>query len=366
MTLKSCETDLEVIVGTKTQQTFHYHGAILATYSNYVDTMLSIPTKEQMSRKLSFPDIEPVFWIKMIQYLEPGGSREMVIENLMEVLEYYNKYEFQSGVKMCDAIIDQYFEDLKHRHYPSNDHSIDQAVQIALLAHRFNLPQSKENAENVVSYLLTNSHNYLSASQIRSVLPLVIECRQTLEHLVNVSDGPSVMKRSMEELALIVEEQSFATKFKTRSWQITELGEAVDSLTVEHIDVCNAGFEKANGKYTRRNSRYSHNAGAAMKYVYEKNIETLGGETSSIIVILATDPFGTAWQIVELTPDDRGLTVAGVQVDVYYKWKSDTFTTLIPPKSGWEIVEGTEPEVDVDPGIPSPRVLYSIDSSSSL
>ena len=327
--------------------------------------------KEQMSREISFPDIEPDIWIKMIQFLQPGGSREMVLENLNEVLEYYDKYEFQSGVKMCDAMIEQYLKQLKNSYscYTSNDEVKDQAIQIALLAHKFHLPQSKENVMHMVSYYLTG--NCISTSQIRSVLPLVIDCRQTLEHLINIADGPSVKKRSMEELALMVEEQSFATKYKTRSWQIDELGEAVDFLKVDKIYVGNAGFEKVNGEYSRRHRRrrrhgHSQNVDAAMKYDYAKNIETNdGGETSSMIVISATDPFGNSWQIAEdVAHDDRGLPADGLQGDVYYIWKSDIFSTLIPPKCGWQIVEGRAPGVDVDPELPSPRVSYSLLESS--
>jgi hypothetical protein len=44
--LKSYEPDLDVVVGSD-QQVFRCHGLILASYSAYIDTMLSTPMKEQ-------------------------------------------------------------------------------------------------------------------------------------------------------------------------------------------------------------------------------------------------------------------------------------------------------------------------------
>ena len=74
-TLKSYPPDLEVIVGDdgdgaeNEQKSFMYHGAMLANASEYIDTMLSLPMKEQQTRSISFPDIQPEEWLKWTRYV---------------------------------------------------------------------------------------------------------------------------------------------------------------------------------------------------------------------------------------------------------------------------------------------------------
>ena len=99
-TLQSCEPDLEVLVGVD-RKVFRCYSVILASYSQYIDTLLATPTQEQETRTISFPDIEPGVWEKMIRFLEPGGSREMTLVDVLEVLPFYNQYDFESGMQMC-------------------------------------------------------------------------------------------------------------------------------------------------------------------------------------------------------------------------------------------------------------------------
>ena len=65
--LKSAEPDLEVVVGQGDEmRTYHHHSILLASYSDYVDTMLSVPMREQETRRITFPDITPANWDKIM------------------------------------------------------------------------------------------------------------------------------------------------------------------------------------------------------------------------------------------------------------------------------------------------------------
>ena len=65
--LKSAEPDLEVVVGQgDDMRTYHHHSVLLASYSDYVDTMLSVPMREQETRRITFPDITPANWDKIM------------------------------------------------------------------------------------------------------------------------------------------------------------------------------------------------------------------------------------------------------------------------------------------------------------
>ena len=65
--------DLQVSIG-EDEQLYHYHSLILASQSLYIDTLLSSPVahKEQEKMRISFPEIQPETWEKMMKYLGPS------------------------------------------------------------------------------------------------------------------------------------------------------------------------------------------------------------------------------------------------------------------------------------------------------
>jgi len=78
------DPDLKVVVGPEDgeQQVFEHHSFLLANYSDYIDTLLDSPMAESQSRSLSFPDIQPSIWQKMISFVEnPRASRRMTVSD---------------------------------------------------------------------------------------------------------------------------------------------------------------------------------------------------------------------------------------------------------------------------------------------
>ena len=94
-TLRSCPADLKVTVGggvgsgyygeeCAEEQVFMYPKAVLANASEYIDTMLSIPMKEQEACAISFPEIRPKQWLKWTNYVfDPVGTRMIMIFHFM-------------------------------------------------------------------------------------------------------------------------------------------------------------------------------------------------------------------------------------------------------------------------------------------
>ena len=63
--------DLKIIVGSKdNQQIFYHHALVLAVHSDYVDAMLANEWTGSESRELTFPDIDPAVWEKMLALLQ--------------------------------------------------------------------------------------------------------------------------------------------------------------------------------------------------------------------------------------------------------------------------------------------------------
>lgn len=91
-TLRSCPADLTVTVGgvgsgaecAEEAQVFMYPKAVLANASEYINTMLSIPMKEQEACAISFPEIRPKQWLKWTNYVfDPVGTRMIMIFHFM-------------------------------------------------------------------------------------------------------------------------------------------------------------------------------------------------------------------------------------------------------------------------------------------
>jgi hypothetical protein len=75
--------------------------------------MLSTPMREKETRTITFPDIRPSTWDKMITFLDdPLASRDMNIKHVKELALLYDKYEFDLGCKLCDRVILDYLDRL--------------------------------------------------------------------------------------------------------------------------------------------------------------------------------------------------------------------------------------------------------------
>ena len=108
--LRSSEPDLKVILGSSDDETVQwYHAPTLASKSNYIDTMLAVPMRERDDYVISFPDIKPDVWAKMMQFLDsPIAAREMSAKDVVEVAPLYDKYEFVEGMKLCSYVMMDY------------------------------------------------------------------------------------------------------------------------------------------------------------------------------------------------------------------------------------------------------------------
>ena len=93
------QPDLEIVIGSE-QHLVRVHSFLLASVSDYVDTLLSSPAASASQRtQLTFPDISADTWNKMIRFLEPRFVGEPTIKDMHEILPFYDKYQFHSGTK---------------------------------------------------------------------------------------------------------------------------------------------------------------------------------------------------------------------------------------------------------------------------
>ena len=143
--LRSCEPDLKVILGSGEGESIQwYHTPTLASKSKYIDTMLAVPMKESTDSVISFPDITPDIWAKMLKFLDnPIAVREMTAKDAVEIVAFYDKYEFVEGVKLCSYVMMDYLSDdsldKMEKSFSLDNDNIDLIVNSVVTAHKANL-----------------------------------------------------------------------------------------------------------------------------------------------------------------------------------------------------------------------------------
>ena len=139
--IRSSDPDLTIIVGQGEQQEiYEYHSPIIAMHSQYIDNMLATPVREQETRTISFPDIDSTDWESMIGYLQPGALPPQTLDQVRVVLPFYDKYEFQSGLAICDRMLAAFDFDVG----ANLDQCMVAVEMVYEYAHRFSV--SKANA----------------------------------------------------------------------------------------------------------------------------------------------------------------------------------------------------------------------------
>lgn len=59
--------------------------------------------------KISFPEVDVQVWEKMMKLLEPGGlTKTPMFADLLEVLPFYDKYQFSAGLRICDVLLSDF------------------------------------------------------------------------------------------------------------------------------------------------------------------------------------------------------------------------------------------------------------------
>ena len=132
------ELDLEVTVGSgETRTVYMYHALVMAIWSNYIDRMLSSTMKEGQTKKITFPEIEPHEWEAMMMYLESGKRETPHVDEAKRLAKWYDKYEFQNGLAMCDGVIHDFITS-------EGDGNLDAKSDAYSLACNHNLVRSQQ------------------------------------------------------------------------------------------------------------------------------------------------------------------------------------------------------------------------------
>ena len=106
--LRLSDPDLSIVVGEGDQQkTYECYSQIMAMYSGYIDAALALPMREHKTMTLTFPEIDPPVWDKMLTYLHLGAAPPECVNDVQVVFPWYDKYDFDAGLELCDTMLRQ-------------------------------------------------------------------------------------------------------------------------------------------------------------------------------------------------------------------------------------------------------------------
>lgn len=187
--LRSSERDILVTVGSGDDtKEYRYHSQMVAILSEYVDRALNSGFRESHTKHLSFPDITPSTWEKMIDFVtNPVKIREMTVEDAFELVAQYDKYNFHSGVQVCEKIAVQYFSELSDS---GPVDSLDDAVLFLGKAAELPMPESREAGlmwlgKRFLQYGRLCHQRYgrciFTKEHFRTLAPLLAEAKEEFE-----------------------------------------------------------------------------------------------------------------------------------------------------------------------------------------
>lgn len=353
--LKSCEPDLSVIVGQVV--TYHHHAAVLASYSDYIDTMLSTPMQERQSRTIRFPDIRPKTWEKIMQMHQIGGA-SVLSESLstdatffLEVLPILDEYAFTQAVKVCDDMLQRYFERINSGGFFGTAAILIQSIDLAKLSCNLNLSLSRSAVVAFVKSQLQIMPTKLDEEKVRELLFLVKGEDEILRSVATVVHGSDASDKSLEDIRdIVLHNGAFAGRFRTKALQLDEQDDMTRHLQIKYCTITTSpeGMHDLVGRYTRHIiSRSGIEAGrAAMKYFYHRTYEDEDSGQRRRIVIEALDPFGEEWSISDVLSSEEEVAFSNnvslrTETKVLFTWKS-SFGSLLPPRFGWVSASSSE------------------------
>lgn len=120
------------------EKEYEMYSQSLAQMSDFVDAALSVDMKEKETKKIVFHDVTPKVFEKALEILQdPLTAMDMTATDALQIVDFYHRYEFAKGVKLCDRVL----HDNARRDSKNLDTSdkLDRLVDICLVADKLDL-----------------------------------------------------------------------------------------------------------------------------------------------------------------------------------------------------------------------------------
>ena len=363
--------DLQVSIG-EDEQLYHYHSLILASQSLYIDTLLSSPVahKEQEKMRISFPEIQPETWEKMMKYLGPSEANPS-LDDLLMIIPLYDKYQFPAPLQYCDMHISKDIL-IRHRGYYHDEKLAVNSARLASMVYNIDLfplskPLAVKWAENRLSKLIC-----VNEEVIQLLVPLIENDEKIVRSLMSTFLGRLCKGMTMNEMRDVIMQPDFAKKCVSRCSEIEEFEKQVRPLRPESLSIygpADFDYKGIEGEYMFE-SLIKHygmkfaggHVGGVAAGTWKKEGDIDG--VRQLISIESVDVWGTAWEIYACPSRDdddvNNNVTAGDECEnkrVLYRWENGIYNSLIPPKKGWKVIDGRDADLVATKRF---RVDYSI------
>ena len=405
--LKSAEPDLEVAVGQGDDtRTYQHYSVVLASYIDYIDTMLSVPMREQETRRITFPDITPANFDKIMTMHQINGRRDLKSfvnkEEAPILLPLLDKYQFIDALDAWDALLAKLFGGWIYESLTAGD--LQNAIAVAQAAHGLNAASMEKSQPKMAKFAIDKLQDMptsLTAENVKILLSLVeaddnddddnvraianfidIACNgdmtpsKPLGKETNLESRISNgmlwhIERDMQQMRRMIRETDFAERLRMRTLQLGEQDDMMWRLVVKRLPVDAPPGESddelnlVTGDYVRKDatvegfvSKMGKTAGAK-RYCYTKHFTSEDGDAMKII-IEPYDLLGTKWVMTdyEIADDDDDSSIFQ-----FLFFCENEFGSLLPPKYGWKRASREEDDnpnsiFDTD----NPTLHYNIES----
>lgn len=156
--LRFSEQDLQLVVkytdetGLEATKSYSVYSQVLAKYSKFIDTSLSVEMKEKKDRVIVFHDTTPeVFELALHLQESLTAARNATVDDLLKVASFYDKYEFTDGLDLCGAVFREYIKALVNDErrtdlveLPTN---LDEAIDVISTSFALNLEPAIQSAK---------------------------------------------------------------------------------------------------------------------------------------------------------------------------------------------------------------------------
>lgn len=157
--LRYTEPDIRVKIKgeDKEEKVYEMYAQNLARLSSFVDASLSLDMRERNNMEISFHGITPDLFEKALQFVEdPLSIRLMKPSDALELVPFYDQYEFSGGLVLCDEIMSDLFGQQPPMSSRKPPQDLDLLVQASALVHQYNLNKSRPSC---ISYLNSRFHS---------------------------------------------------------------------------------------------------------------------------------------------------------------------------------------------------------------
>ena len=175
--IKSNKSDLKIVIAggeEGEEETRWYQSATMAEHSVYIDNTIESLMTENVGKpyEIRFEDIDETTWELMMKFLDPVESRDMMAKDVLVVGEFYDRYDFPQGRKLCDKVLQEYFMSERNN---EAEMDVEMLVDAVALAYKAHLLKSYEIGQRFVKEKLSSYKDNSYSRPTVAALPIQVE-----------------------------------------------------------------------------------------------------------------------------------------------------------------------------------------------